>query len=646
MKLITTEKKLPINCLLLARPKRSVRFDRIKITCSNYYSVFVSSRLVDFGPIRTSKRFARAKETKLAYSENDILISILYYGFPSFDIELQDFFFGVELFLGEEKVADASDFIFGIDDRYLSESVKYSFQRGLVERYDFSDDSTSIPLKFKVKEGVTFLEEVVSSNAFEPIPFSFVSKERFVGFDKIYPRPYLDYDSLRDLNRLDLDKEFFDVLANERYCSCLFELQNVRSGLIKIRINSKNPRKTKAFLCFDEVLNHGKMSFGRSNCNDLICLSFGEGRFEYVSKVPYCLRYLCVLVPEGEYSLQAELIPVENEMQIDTPRLDDLELKKIFEASVSTFRQNSFDLFTDCPGRERAPWICDSYFMGIAERYFIGNNDIEKRFLVNYLHQECEDIPKDVFAMCYPSDHKDGTFIPNWGMWLILEIYAYRKRSGDIELADLFKGRIYRFYQYLSSFENEYGLLEDLPSWVFVEWSKANEFVTGVNFPTNMLYAAMIKCIGEMYGDEELGVKSERLKEVINRLSFGGKFYCDHALRNKDGSLSTIISDVSESAQHYAIFLGLNRDKDFKERVLHCEKGLLAPSAVFIGTVLKLMWMSEDGRKEEVYKTLKEVFLPMAERTGTLWEKNEATASCNHGFASIVGAIIGMFSQK
>ena len=72
----------------------------------------------------------------------------------------------------------------------------------------------------------------------------------------------------------------------------------------------------------------------------------------------------------------------------------------------------------------------------------------------------------------------------------------------------------------------------------------------------------------------------------------------------------------------------------------------MASSTVFIDTVLKLMWMSEDGRKEEVYKTLKEVFLPMAERTGTLWEKNEATASCNHGFASIVGPIISKLSQN
>lgn len=645
MEIVTTKKKLPKNCLLLTRLKRSVLFDRIKITCSNYYSVFVSHRLVDFGPIRTSKGFARVKESRLDQSEADILVSILYYGFQSFDIEFQDFFFGIELFLGNEKVADSSDFVLEIDNRYLSDSVKYSFQRGLVERYDFSLPCKPVSLDVKDTER-NLLEDVLSENRYEPLALSLLSSKAFSGFECVYPRPYLEYESLSDLNRIDLQKEFFGVLAVGGYFSRLYELENVRTGLIKIRIISKNPRKTRAFICFDEVLENEKMSFGRSNCNDLICLFFGEGSLEYVSKVPYCLHYLNVLLPEGEYEVNAEFIPIENEAFIAIPGIEDLGLKKMYEASVRSFRENSFDLFTDCPGRERAPWICDSYFMGIAERYLTNSNVIEKRFLVNYLHQDCEDIPEDVFAMCYPSDHKDGTFIPNWGMWLVLEINAYRKRNGDDELAALFKDRIYRFYRYLSTFENEHGLLENLPSWVFVEWSKANDFVSGVNFPTNMLYWAMLRNIAEMYEDRDLLGKSVHLAETINRLSYNGEFYFDHAIRGKGGELRIVEGDISESAQHYAIFLGLRNDSGFKERVLHSEERGLAPSAVFIGMVLKLMWMAEDGRVEDVKRILKGVFLPMAETTGTLWEKNAATASCNHGFTSVIGPIIGSITKK
>ena len=39
---------------------------------------------------------------------------------------------------------------------------------------------------------------------------------------------------------------------------------------------------------------------------------------------------------------------------------------------------------------------------------------------------------------------------------------------------------------------------------------------------------------------------------------------------------------------------------------------------------------------EKLLQDLKEYFTPMAERTGTLWEHDQPSASCCHGFASHV----------
>ena len=44
----------------------------------------------------------------------------------------------------------------------------------------------------------------------------------------------------------------------------------------------------------------------------------------------------------------------------------------------------------------------------------------------------------------------------------------------------------------MARYENEDGLLENIPGWVFVEWSKANELTDGVNYPSNMLYSATL----------------------------------------------------------------------------------------------------------------------------------------------------------
>lgn len=80
----------------------------------------------------------------------------------------------------------------------------------------------------------------------------------------------------------------------------------------------------------------------------------------------------------------------------------------------------------------------------------------------------------------------------------------YRDRGGSEKLIEAFRDRVYALLAYFRPFENEYGLLEKLDGWVFVEWSKANELVQDVSFPTNMLYARMLRAAGELYGDAAL----------------------------------------------------------------------------------------------------------------------------------------------
>ena len=46
----------------------------------------------------------------------------------------------------------------------------------------------------------------------------------------------------------------------------------------------------------------------------------------------------------------------------------DKELKEIVQAARATLAQNSVDLLTDCPSRERAGWLANVYFSMEAER--------------------------------------------------------------------------------------------------------------------------------------------------------------------------------------------------------------------------------------------------------------------------------------
>ena len=107
-----------------------------------------------------------------------------------------------------------------------------------------------------------------------------------------------------------------------------------------------------------------------------------------------------------------------------------------------------------------------------------------------------------MIPMCYPADVDNGGFIPNWAMWFILELRDYSYRTGDSAFISLFMDKVYRLIGWFESFENADGLLERLPGWVFIEWSKANDFVQDINFPSNMLYSAALSAAGELFDDE------------------------------------------------------------------------------------------------------------------------------------------------
>lgn len=120
---------------------------------------------------------------------------------------------------------------------------------------------------------------------------------------------------------------------------------------------------------------------------------------------------------------------------------------------------------------------------------------------------------------------------------------------------------IYSLLKYFESFENENGMLENLQGWNFIEWSRANDpdLVNGVNFPTNMLYMRMLKCVSALYKDLILERKADRLRKNIRKRSFNGMFYTDNEHRDKNQLVNPGI--CTEVCQYYAFLLVWQRLK-------------------------------------------------------------------------------------
>ena len=382
---------------------------------------------------------------------------------------------------------------------------------------------------------------------------------------------------------------------------------------------------------------------------NVILLKCRQGVTRFLSLEPYTFKYIRVF-----YKGTGAVLKNLHIRRIGAPAPDkelisgSEKLQAIFDAAVETYRQNTFDIYMDCPSRERAGWLCDSFFTARVERVLTGKSEVERNFIENYIlpdHFRC--LPEGMLPMCYPADHYDSVFIPNWAMWFVVELGEYRDRTGDTDLIARAKDRVYALLRYFRRFENEYGLLEKLESWVFLEWSKSNDLVQDVNFPSNMLYAKMKRVMAELYGDPALAEEAEKMCSVIRELSYTAEgFFCDNAYR-KDGRLE-LSGEYTESCQYYAFHTGTATPALYPElwkrlvlefgrdrRETHKWEKVHFANA-FIGNYLRMDLLAQYGDRDTLLKNIEDYFYYMAEKTGTLWENDGDYASCNHGFASHV----------
>ena len=206
--------------------------------------------------------------------------------------------------------------------------------------------------------------------------------------------------------------------------------------------------------------------------------------------------------------------------------------------------------------------------------------------------------------------------------------------------------------EFFEKYENSDGLLEDLESWIFVEWSSANnpEFVCGVNYPSNMMYYKMLTAVDKIWHTQKLEQKCEKLKQNILQQSFNGEFFEDNRVR-VNGKLDAL-NHISESCQYHAFFSGIaTRDTHFElydklynvfvpERDLSAVYPNIDKANIITGVMMRLTMLIEYGEVEKALNEVVKIYSQMADKTLTLWEHTNSRASCNHGIGAYAGCII------
>lgn len=655
----------------------------LHIAAATIYRVFINGKFVCHGPARGPHDYYRVDEWNISRyitrGSNIIAIEVASYNANSFYLLDQPAFLQAEVVSKDRALAstagDGANFEAALLKERLQKVQRYSFQRPFSEVYRLKPgydtwridavrlavqpEKKLIPrrvpcpeflLRYPVKEtsaGKFDMNATVEQIWKDRGLVSIGPDLKGYKEDEIEVLPSIELQKARNISKEELNKpvtgEFNIKLTDKSWH--IFDFGTNLSGFIGIKINCK--KQTKMDITFDEILEDGDVNFMRLGCVNIIRIELEKGRYSFESAEPYTLQFLKLMVHEGE--CEVEEVYLREYANPDVHRASfkcsDTRLGKLFTAGIETFRQNAIDIYMDCPSRERAGWLCDSFFTSRVEYDLTGKSLIEKNFFENFLLPEkFKFMPEGMLPMCYPSDVNDGVFIPNWAMWFVVELEEYLMRSGDTDLVNGLKTRVYKLLEYFKRFENEYGLLEKLESWIFIEWSKAADFVQDVSYPSNMLYAGVLAAAGRIYGDGELVQKSEKLKKTIREHSFNGKFFVDNAVRS-DGKLVTT-NNTTEVCQYYAFFFGIATPETYKElwNTLIDEFGPhrketgaypeVYKANAFIGNYLRLEILSRYGLVSKLVEETVGYLLYMAELTGTIWENDTAYASCNHGFAS------------
>lgn len=661
---------------------------KLFLAASSIYRLWVNGEFICAGPARAAHGWYRVDEICLSpfltEDRNYVVTEVLGYNVNSYDTLDQPSFLTEEIWQGNEVISYTGGESITIHDfkNRVQKVQRYSFQRAFIDAYQYEDEnkcmyhmneSAQSLCKIEIQTDKRYIYRDVEMPGFETLePVSVIKKgtayyekekteiipeEYFFKIKqdlKGYAREKTEIHVSEEAQKIQLQETEYSVNAiairqlplSDEYA--IYELPYNATGFFDIRLEVRE--KSRIFVMFDEILSNGSVDFLRMNSCNCFVYRMNAGKYRLMNFAPYTMKYLQIVVLGECIVEQIQFKEYKNSSVLKRIHLpQDTELALIYDAALESFRANALDLFMDCPSRERGGWLCDSYFISSVEYVLTGKNVIEKAFLENFiLNKEFRHIPEGMIPMCYPADHNNGNFIPQWAMWYVLEIEKYVYGNQDFELAERSKNLIYSLLKYFESFENENGMLENLQGWNFIEWSRANDpdLVNGVNFPTNMLYMRMLKCVSALYKDLILERKADRLRKNVRKRSFNGMFYTDNEHRDKNQLVNPGI--CTEVCQYYAFFTGVATVKEDSElwKIMKNKFGPIrstindypeiAGTNVFIGKYLRIELLYRQGLFEEVIKEIKEVFLGMAKETGTLWEHTLPTASCNHGFASYV----------
>ncbi len=380
----------------------------------------------------------------------------------------------------------------------------------------------------------------------------------------------------------------------------------------KALLNGNNNRSMDRF-----VLSEGRrlleVAFGWKACR------YAQLRVRHADARSVCLHRV---------GLRTRRYPVA---QPATFACGDLNLQRIWDISEHTMRICMQDAFVDSPSREQQQWMGDGRWQALYQTYYSGDRRLHRKLLEQI--GQSQDW-HGMTAQRYPDGHHNYPPIPSFCLHWVSSFGEYLDAFGDDGLLAEWWPNIVQALRWFSGFENEEGLLADVPYWAYIDAGEAplgrwpDVERGGIVTSLNLLYLEAMRnavSYASLVGDEEAeayyGVESERLASGIKcRLwlaDVGAYTECF-----ADGVASEL---YSESAN--ALALSVLHDAD-DERSGAIYRAVFAPEAAgkpilaspfFMMVVYRAL--SKLGRVDRMMELVLSRYGPMVEAgSTTVWE--------------------------
>ncbi|GGA03882.1 hypothetical protein GCM10008018_57240 [Paenibacillus marchantiophytorum] len=380
----------------------------------------------------------------------------------------------------------------------------------------------------------------------------------------------------------------------------------------KALLNGNNNRSLDRFI-LAEGRQQLEVGFGWKACR------YVQLRVRHVDSRPVCVHRV---------GLRTRRYPVAQPAAF---KCSDQTLQRVWEISEHTIRICMQDAFVDSPSREQQQWMGDGRWQGLYQTYYSGDGRLHRKLLEQV--GQSQDW-QGMTAQRYPDGHHNYPPIPSFCLHWISSFGEYRDAYGDDGLLAEWWPNIVQALRWFSGFEDEDGLLVDVPYWAYVDAGEAplgrwpDVERGGIVTALNLLYLeAMRQAISYagLAGDHEAEAYykrvSDRLADSIKQTLWLPEVgvYMECLVKGVPSVL------YSESANALALVVlhavEDERSREIYEAIFSTEAAgrAIQASPFFMLTVYRAL--GKLGREERMLELVLERYGPMVEAGATtVWE--------------------------